>query len=66
MIAVVLLSFGVFALTFLAEPSAVGRLRTGLLVIGGGAAVLGLAAGALAVWMLARRPRQAGVDEKLS
>ncbi len=51
-IAVVLLLWGWFVLGFLAEPSAVGRMRTALVAIGIGSIVIGLAGGLVGVWML--------------
>ena len=54
-VAPVLLVLGAFVLGFLSEPSAVGRLRAALYVIGVGAILAGLAAGAGGVWMLVKR-----------
>ena len=54
-VAPVLLALGVFVLAFLSEPSAVGRLRAALYVIGVGGIVAGLAAGSAGAWMLVRR-----------
>lgn len=54
-VAPVLLALGVFVLAFLSEPSAVGRLRAALYVIGVGGIVSGLAAGCAGAWMLVRR-----------
>lgn len=46
---------GVFVLGFLAEPSAVGRVRVALMVIGGGLIVAGVAAAVFGVRMLVAR-----------
>ena len=54
-IAIVLIAAGLFVLSFRSEPSAVGRLRTGLDVIGGGCIVLGVLGGATGAWMLVSR-----------
>ena len=54
-LAVVLVLAGLFVLGFLTEPSAIGRMRTALYVIGAGSIVLGVAALAGGVWMLASR-----------
>jgi hypothetical protein len=54
-LAAVLILAGVFVLGFLTEPSAVGRMRSALYVIGAGSIVLGVAAAAGGVWMLATR-----------
>ena len=51
----VLLLWGWFVLGFLAEPSAVDRVRLALVVIGGGSMLVGLAACVAAVWMLVAR-----------
>jgi len=53
--AVVLLLWGWFVLGYLAEPSAVDRVRVALLVVGVGSIALGIAAGAAGVWMLVAR-----------
>lgn len=50
-----LLIAGSFVLGFLSEPSAVGRMRTALYVIGVGAIAIGLVGGAGGVWMLVKR-----------
>ena len=50
--AVLLLVWGWFVLGFLAEPSAVDRVRVALIAIGGGSIALGLAAAVACVWML--------------
>ena len=55
MVAVVVLAWGVFVLGFLSEPSAVGRMRAGLVTIGVGSIVVGLAGGGTGLWMLFRR-----------
>jgi hypothetical protein len=52
---VVLLICGVFVLGFLGEPSAVGRMRTALAVIGGVLILAGVVAAALGVRMLIAR-----------
>ena len=54
-VAVVILAWGVFVLGFLSEPSAVGRMRAGLVTIGVGSIVVGLAGGGTGLWMLFRR-----------
>ncbi len=54
-VAPLLLVLGAFVLGFLSEPSAVGRLRAALYVIGAGGILAGLAAGGAGVWMLVRR-----------
>ena len=50
-----LLYWGWFVLGFLGEPSAVDRVRVGLLVVGGGSLVVGALCGATATWMLVSR-----------
>lgn len=54
-IAIVLIASGLFVLSFRGEPSAVGRLRVGLDVIGGGFIALGVLGGATGAWMLVSR-----------
>ncbi|HEV2414274.1 MAG TPA: hypothetical protein VGX27_05660 [Candidatus Dormibacteraeota bacterium] len=54
-IAVLLIAAGIFVLSFRSEPSAVGRLRTGLDVIGGGCIAIGVLGGATGAWMLVSR-----------
>ena len=54
-VAVLLIAAGIFVLSFRSEPSAVGRLRTGLDVIGGGCIALGVLGGATGAWMLVSR-----------
>jgi len=44
-----------FVLSFLAEPSATGRTRAALYVIGIGLAFIGVGGGAAVLWMLLRR-----------
>ena len=44
-----------FVLGFLGEPSAVGNLRTGLILIGAGSVAIGLITALAAVWMLVAR-----------
>lgn len=50
----VLLIAGSYVLGFLSEPSAVGRMRAALYVIGAGSILLGLVSGVASVWMLVR------------
>lgn len=54
-LSVALIVIGVFVLGFLSEPSAIGRMRAALYVIGAGLIVLGIASGVGGVWMLATR-----------
>ena len=54
-VCVVLVLCGVFVLGFLDEPSAVGRMRTAIAVIGGVLVVGGAAAGVFGVRMLVAR-----------
>lgn len=54
-IAVLLIAAGIFVLSFRSEPSAVGRLRTGLDLIGGGCIAIGVLGGATGAWMLVSR-----------
>ena len=51
-VCVVLLICGGYVLGFLTEPSAVGRLRAALVVIGGGLILAGVAAAVFGVRML--------------
>ncbi len=53
--AVLLVAWGWFVLGFLTEPSAVGRMRAGLIVIGGVSIALGIGAAIAGVWMLFAR-----------
>ena len=53
--AVLLVGWGWFVLGFLTEPSAVGRMRAGLIAIGGVSIALGVAAAITGVWMLIAR-----------
>lgn len=53
--AILLLAIGGFVLSFLSEPSAVGRMRVALYVIGAGSTIAGLAAGGAGLWILIRR-----------
>jgi hypothetical protein len=53
--AVVLVIWGWFVLGFLTEPSAVGNLRVGLIVIGAGSLAAGVASAITGVWMLVGR-----------
>lgn len=55
LVAAVLILLGFFVLGFLSEPSAIGRMRAALYVIGAGSIVLGVALGVGGVWMLASR-----------
>lgn len=50
-----LLWWGWFVLGFLSEPSAVGNLRAGLIVIGTGSMTAGLISGLTGFWMLVAR-----------
>jgi uncharacterized membrane protein len=43
---------GWVVMSFLTEPSAVGRMRTGLIAIGAGSIVVGAIGGVAGVWML--------------
>lgn len=52
---VALIVVGIFVLGFLSEPSAVGRMRAALYVIGAGSIAVGVAAGGGGAWMLASR-----------
>lgn len=54
-VAIFLLLWGVLMLSFLGEPSVVGRMHTAVLGIGVGCIALGVAGGAAAVWMLVSR-----------
>ena len=54
-IAIVLITAGLFVLSFRSEPSAVGRLRVGLDVIGGVCIALGVLGAATGAWMLVSR-----------
>ncbi|HKW71746.1 MAG TPA: hypothetical protein VJQ08_02840 [Candidatus Dormibacteraeota bacterium] len=53
--ALLLVAWGWFVLGFLTEPSAVGRMRAGLMVIGGVSIALGVAAAITGVLMLIAR-----------
>ena len=53
--AVLLVAWGWFVLGFLTEPSAVGRMRAGLIVIGGVSIALGVGAAIAGLWMLIAR-----------
>lgn len=46
---------GWVVMSFLTEPSAVGRMRTALIAIGAGSIVFGAIGGAAGVWMLIAR-----------
>jgi len=50
-----LMWWGWFVLGFLSEPSAVGNLRAGLIVIGTGSMAAGLISGLTGFWMLVAR-----------
>ena len=47
--------WGWFVLGFLSEPSAVGNLRTGLIVVGAASMAAGLVSGLAGFWMLVAR-----------
>jgi hypothetical protein len=51
-VALVLLVWGWFILSFLTEPSAIGRLRTALIVMGAGSIVVGIVGAVVGVSML--------------
>jgi hypothetical protein len=46
---------GWVVMSFLTEPSAVGRMRTALITIGAGSIVVGAVGGVAGVWMLIAR-----------
>ena len=50
-----LILFGVFILSFVSEPSVVGRLHTAVVGIGVVCVALGVGGGATGVWMLVSR-----------
>ena len=52
---ILLLWWGYFVLSFLGEPSAVGRLRIALIATGVGSLGVGAAGGVTGVWMLVTR-----------
>ena len=54
-VAAVLVVAGWFVLSFLTEPSAVGRMRTALITIGAGAIAVGAIGVVAGVWMLIAR-----------
>jgi hypothetical protein len=54
-IAAVLVVAGWFVLSFLTEPSAVGRMRTALITIGAGAIAVGAIGLVAGLWMLIAR-----------
>lgn len=54
-VAVVLVIFGVFMLSFISEPSVVGRMHTAVLGLGVVCIALGLGGGVAGVWMLVAR-----------
>ncbi len=54
-VAGVLLIVGINVLGFLTEPSAIGRMRTALLVAGDGSILVALVAGVVSIWKLVRR-----------
>ncbi len=54
-VAVLLVVGGSFVLSFLTEPSAVGRMRTALITIGTGLIAVGAIGAAAGVWMLISR-----------
>jgi hypothetical protein len=51
-VALILLVWGWFVLSFLTEPSAIGRLRTALIVMGAGSIVVGIAGALVGAVML--------------
>jgi hypothetical protein len=53
--AVLLVVFGAFMLSFISEPSVVGRMHTAVLGIGVVCIALGVGGGAAGVWMLIAR-----------
>lgn len=53
--AILFVAWGWFVLGFLTEPSAVGRMRAGLIVIGGVSIALGVIAAVAGLWMLLAR-----------
>lgn len=55
MLAVALVLAGAGMLSFINEPSVVGRMHTAVLGIGTACIVLGLAGGATGIWMLVAR-----------
>ena len=54
-VAALLVIAGWFVLSFLTEPSAVGRMRTALITIGAGAVAVGAIGVVAGVWMLIAR-----------
>jgi hypothetical protein len=54
-LAVLFVWWGWFVVGFLGEPSAVGRLRTALIVTGFGSIGVGVAGAVAGVWMLVAR-----------
>ena len=54
-VSVLVLLWGVFMLSFLDEPSVVGRMHTAVLGIGVACIALGIGGGATGVWMLVGR-----------
>lgn len=54
-VSLLLLLWGLLMLSFIGEPSVVGRLRTAVVGIGVGCIVLGVGGGAAGVWMLVAR-----------
>ena len=54
-ISLLLLLWGVLMLSFLGEPSVVGRMRTAVVGIGVVCVALGVGGGAAGVWMLVSR-----------
>ena len=54
-ISLLLLLWGVFVLSFISEPSVVGRMHTAVLGVGVVCVALGVGGGAVGVWMLVAR-----------
>ena len=54
-VALLLLLFGAFMLSFISEPSVVGRMHAAVLGIAAVSIALGLGGGAAGVWMLIAR-----------
>jgi hypothetical protein len=55
-IGIALVVAGWAVMSFLGEPSAVGRMRTALITIGAGSIAIGAVGGVAGVWMLIARP----------
>jgi hypothetical protein len=54
-VSVLLLLWGAFVLSFITEPSVVGRMHTAVLGIGVACIALGVGGGAASIWMLVAR-----------